>query len=104
MRKGKQKKLKEAGWRVGNVQDFLELSDEEAALVNLKHRLMVLVRETRKNQRITQAALAQLLNSSQSRIAKLESGSADVSLDLIVRALFAMGLSRKEIGRAITSS
>ena len=41
---------------------------------------------------MSQQALARMIASSQSRIAKLESGGSDVSLDLICRALFAMGV------------
>ena len=104
MKKSKQKKLEKAGWKVGGSQEFLGLSDEEAALIAMKQKLMQLVRETRGDQSITQIALAELLNSSQSRVAKLENGSSDISLDLIVRALFAMGVSNKQLGKAITSS
>ena len=104
MKKSKQKNLNKAGWRVGDVQEFLGLSDEENALIQMKQKLMQLVRDTRGDRNITQVALAELLNSSQSRVAKLENGSSDVSLDLIVRALFAMGVSNKELGNAITSS
>lgn len=104
MKKRKQKSLEKAGWRVGDAQGFLKLSDGEAALVALKQRLVQLVREKRGLQEITQASLAELLGSSQSRVAKLENGSSDISLDLIMRALLAMGVSNKEIGKAITSS
>lgn len=104
MKKSKQKKLEKAGWRVGDTRELLGLSDEEAALIAMKQKLTQLVRETRGNQNITQIALAELLNSSQSRVAKLENGSSDVSLDLIVRALFAMGVSSMQLGQAITSS
>lgn len=36
-----------------------------------------------------------------SRVAKIESGDASVSLDLLVRATFASGATRKEMARAI---
>ncbi len=53
---------------------------------------------------MTQHALAKILHSSQSRIAKIENSSPDVSIDLIMRALFAMGVTNKELGKAIISS
>lgn len=102
MKKSKQIKLKKAGWRVGDAKEFLGLSDEEIALIEVKRALIQLVRETREDESMTQDALAKLLNSSQSRMAKLENGSFDVSLDLIVRALFAMGVTSKELGRTIS--
>jgi hypothetical protein len=41
MKVKKQKRLEKAGFKVGTVQDFLRLSDEEMALIELKVRLIV---------------------------------------------------------------
>lgn len=101
MKNSKKNKLIKSGWQVGDVKAFLNLSDEDVALIEIKHRLAKLVREKRGDKKITQVALAELLSSSQSRVAKLEKGSLDVSLDLIVRALFSMGISNKELGKII---
>jgi transcriptional regulator with XRE-family HTH domain len=49
------------------------------------------VRRCRAAQGITQKQLAARLKSSQSRVAKIEAGAADVSLDLLFKALFATG-------------
>jgi len=103
MNDGKRKKLERAGFRVGTVQEFLQLSDEEMALIDLKIRLVVMLKEVRKAEGITQQSLAGLLESSQSRVAKMEAGDPDVSLDLICRALFALGVSRQAIGKMIAS-
>ena len=103
MKKSKKEKLENAGWKVGDTQEFLELSNEEMILISMKQKLMQLVRETRSDKSLTQVNLAEILDSSQSRIAKLENGASDVSLDLIVRALFAMGVSSQELGQVITS-
>ena len=43
-----------------------------------------------KKRNLIQAKLANLLQSSQSRVAKIEAGSSDVSLDLMFRSLFAL--------------
>ena len=95
--------LEKAGFKVGTVQEFLGLSDEEAALIELKIRLIGMLRTVRLSRNVTQHALARLIGSSQSRVAKMEAGAADVSLDLICTALFALGVSRQEIGRIIVS-
>jgi len=100
----KRTKLKKLGYRVTNTQDFLGLSDEEMALIDLKIALIEKLKKTRLLRGITQQQLARLIHSSQSRVAMLERGRPDVSLDLICRALFALGVSRTEIGRTITSS
>jgi len=41
------------------------------------------------------------LKSSQSRIAKLEAADATVSIDLLLRALFALGATPKDVATAI---
>jgi len=50
---------------------------------------------------LTQVQLAKKLNSSQSRIAKMEQGDPTVSLDLLVKALMAMGATKKNIAKLI---
>ena len=44
------------------------------------------------------------MRSSQSRVAKIEAGDASVSLDLIVRALFAAGATQRDLQRAIVQN
>ena len=102
MKKEKRNKLERAGFKVSSVQQFLGLSDEETALIDLKVRLVTKLRAARQSSRIRQQDLATLIASSQSRIAKMEAGAEDVSVDLICRALFALGVSRREIGLAIS--
>lgn len=91
MDKAKRLALERAGFRIGDAEDFLELTDEERRLVELRVRLIKTVRRLRERRRITQHQLAAILKSSQSRIAKIEAGAADVSLDLLFRGLFALG-------------
>jgi DNA-binding XRE family transcriptional regulator len=84
-----------------SAAEFLELSEPEAALVELKLALVAAVRAARRKRRMSQIDLAQRMRSSQSRIAKIEAGDASVSLDLIVRALIAAGASRRDLARAL---
>ncbi|MEO0015386.1 MAG: hypothetical protein RLZZ535_3775 [Cyanobacteriota bacterium] len=100
---GKRKRLEAAGWTVGNTSDFLELTSAETELVELKVQLALLVKELRKNKNLSQNALAKKMGSSQSRIAKIESGDPSVSLDLIVRALLTSGATRQELAQVIMS-
>ncbi len=103
MDKVKQKKLETKGWKIGSAKEFLNLSDEESAYIELKIKLSSNLRKLRVKQNITQIELAKILNSSQSRVAKIEKGDPSVSLDLIIRSLLALGSSQKEIARAISS-
>lgn len=103
MKKAKQARLKAAGWRVGTAKEFLRLSDEESALVDLKLSLARSLRSRRERKGLTQTQLAQLIESSQSRVAKMEAGDRTVSLDLLVRSLLAMGTTKRELARIISA-
>jgi DNA-binding XRE family transcriptional regulator len=97
MDNSKRKRLKAAGWNVGNAGDFLSLKAQEAALVEVKLSLIDAVKKSRQKHRLSQVDLAARIGSSQSRIAKLEAGDPTISLDLITRALIATGASHNEI-------
>lgn len=97
------KRLKAAGWKVGTPKDFLGLSDQEAALVEVKLSLIEALKKSRQKRRLSQIDLAQRMGSSQSRVAKIEAGDSSVSLDLIVRALIAAGTTQQDIRKAFTS-
>ena len=101
MKQSKVKKLKKAGWAVGNAQDFLKLTKEETLFLELKLALSTRLKECRQEQHMTQIELAELLQSSQSRIAKMEAGDPSVSIDLLLRALFQLGTSKKELAKLI---
>jgi ribosome-binding protein aMBF1 (putative translation factor) len=87
----KKRKLEKKGWRVGSVSDFLALSPEENAYVELKVRLSKELRQRRQKLGISQVEVARKLQSSQSRVAKMEAGDPSVSIDLLVRSLLALG-------------
>ena len=100
----KRKKLEEAGWTVGSTADFLGLTPEEAAYINLKLTLAQNLRTERQNNQLTQKDLARLIKSSQSRIAKMESGDPSVSLDLLIRGLFALGKTPQDLSLMLAGS
>lgn len=104
MKKAKLDKLKKAGYRVTDTQDFLGLSDAEAALVELKIALTERLRAVRHEKGISQIELAKRLGSSQSRVAKMEAATSDVSLDLIFKALLALGEDPKKLGKTIAKA
>lgn len=99
----KNARLEAAGWKVGTVDEFLSLSPEESGYVELRLRLSDAVRRMRKKKHLTQAALAERMGSSQSRVAKVESGDESVALDLLIRSLLAMGATRQDLAEAIRS-
>jgi hypothetical protein len=103
MRKTKRVELKKRGWKLGSAEDFLKLTPEEAVYVELKLRLSESLRKRRRGQKLSQTALARLIRSSQSRVAKMETGDPSVSLDLLIRSLLALGASEKDLAKTITS-
>ena len=103
MRKAKSERLRSRGWRFGGVQEFLGLSAEETAYVELRVRLADALRNRRRRKSLTQLALAKLMHSSQSRVAKMEGGNPTVSLDLLIRSLLILGASNRDLARAISS-
>ena len=90
-----------SGWAEGSVQDLLGLSDDEAAIVEIRVRLAETVREKRRAGRITQQQLAERMQSTQPRVARLE--RADASIEMLIRALFALGADRREIGKLLAA-
>ncbi len=100
--KAKKAKLEKKGWKLGSADEFLGLSAEEAAYVEMKLALSEKLREKRVRKRLSQAEFARIIHSSQSRIAKMEAGDPTVSIDLLVKSLLALGVSKKELGRSIS--
>src|SRR5436309_15175677 len=101
MKKGKREKLKAAGWAVGSVQEFLGLSDADAALIEMKLALSRTLRDRRQRRGVSQVELAKRLRSSQSRVAKMEAGGRSVSMDLLVSSLLVFGASSADPPKAI---
>ena len=101
MRAETKRKLEAKGWNVGTAAEFLDLTLEESAFIELKLQLARAVREQRQQLNLTQTQLAQRIESSQSRVAKIEAGDPSIALDLVFRALFALGLSKRDLAKII---
>lgn len=102
MRAEKRKHLEAKGWKVGTPKELLDLSDEEAAFIDLRLKLAEGLRARRSAKGMTQTDLAKAVQSSQSRVAKMEAGDPTVSLDLLVKSLLALGASNRELARIIS--
>jgi len=103
MRKQKKKRLAAKGWKIGTVKEFLGLANEESAYIELKIKLAAGLRQRRQQKGLSQLDLAATLQSSQSRVAKMEAGDPSVSLDLLVRSLLTLGASDRELSQIITT-
>jgi DNA-binding XRE family transcriptional regulator len=96
----KVKTVEELGWKDGSVAEFLGLTPEESALIEIKLALSKHLRQ-RREQSMTQTQLAERIKSSQSRIAKAETGHSSVSIELLMRAILATGATPHEIGEVL---
>lgn len=103
MKQNKQQKLEQNGWRIGTASEFLGLSDEESAYIEMKLSLSDILRNEREKQKLSQSQLANLISSSQSRVAKMESADSSVSIDLLVKSLLALGVARKKVAQALAA-
>ena len=103
MNKSKRERLESKGWKFGSAAEFVGLSPEEGAFLDIKVNLVISLRRMRGQHGWTQVQVARRIGSSQSRVAKMEAGDRLVSIDLLVRTLLALGATRKELGRIIGS-
>jgi DNA-binding XRE family transcriptional regulator len=99
----KKERLESQGWRVGTVAEFLELTPEENALIEIKLALSRSLK-ARRQKVMTQTELANKIHSSQPRIAKAENGDGSVSIELLIRAMLATGATIQEIGKTIAEA
>jgi len=100
MKAEKRRRLEAAGWKQTTIQEFLNLSEADVQYIEMKLALSRLLRLVRERRRLTQTKAAALLKTSQSRFARMEAGDPSVSLDLLVRGLFALGASPRDLLKA----
>ena len=101
MNEAERRRLEARGWKVGDIDEFLALTPEEVAVIDLKIVLAEFLREQRLRAGFTQAELARRIGSSQPRVAKMEGFDHEVTIDLLIRALFACGVSVRGVGKLI---
>ncbi len=100
MKAEKKRRLAAVGWNETTVREFLNLSQADVQYIETKLALSRLLRLMRERRHLTQTGAAALLKTSQSRLARMEAGDPSVSLDLLVRGLFALGVSWSDMVQA----
>ncbi len=101
MDKNKQKELEAAGWKLGTVAEFLDLSREETDYIELKLSLSKNLQKRRRSLKMTQKDFARMIKSSQSRVAKMEAGDPSVSIDLLVKSLLTLKARKQSLLRLL---
>jgi hypothetical protein len=97
----KRQRLEEAGWAVGSAADFLRRSRADEAIIEIRVALSAALRDRCRLLGLPQVALAERLGSSRSRVAKMATAEPSISLDLLVRALLTIGVTRRGLSRAV---
>lgn len=97
-------KALEKGWVEGSAGELLGLSRADMAMVEAKVALTKALRDRRTSLGMTQATLAQATGTSQSRMARIEACDPSVSIELVLRALFASGLDGSGVGAVLAQS
>ncbi len=92
-------RIEAMGGRVTTVEEWLHLTPEEVAIIDMKIRLGEELKAQRKTKRLSQEKAAKLLKTSQGRVSKMEKGQA--SLEQLVGSVLALGGSRRRLARAI---
>ena len=103
MKRANRARLETAGWKTGSAKDFPGLSEEDATFSELKLALARSLRTRRERRKMTQKELATLVESSQSRVAKMEAGDGSVSVDLFGRSRLAIGTTKRQLARNVAT-
>ena len=94
-------KLEAAGWTVGTPKDFLNLTTDEEIFIDMKVALAATLRKRRLYLHMSQVAAAKRLQSSQSRVAKMELADKTVTVDLLIRSILRLGGTREMVAAAL---
>jgi hypothetical protein len=92
----------ERGWHAGDIDEFLQLTEAQVCLIDIRVALADKICDLRNERlRLTQTELARVIGSSQSRVAAMETPAAGVSLDLLIKSILGLGVDRAELARVI---
>lgn len=100
----KRKRLEKAGFKFGTVGELFDLHKVDEEMIELRVALAGTIRRLRQRSELSQARVAELLDSGQARVSKIESADPSVSLDLMFRAALTLGSTREGLAKVISSS
>ena len=94
-------RLEESAWLTGNVSEFLQLTPEQYEMIDIRVALAGELERFRIKSDWTQEKVATRLGTSRSRVAMMESADSSVSVDLLMKSLLVLGVSRRQVGRLV---
>ena len=97
MDKAKKVKLEKAGIVVTDASEWLGLSKEEEALVEIRVNLAREVERLRRENGLTQKALAEQIGTKQPAVARMVSNPSSTTIDSLMKALLSLGSTPRKI-------
>jgi hypothetical protein len=94
-------RLEGSEWVQGGIAEFLCLTFEQATMVDMRVALAERLVDLRAAHGWSQVDLAIRLGTSRSRVTRMELPDATLSLDLFVKSLLVLEVTRQEIGAVI---
>lgn len=84
-------------WKEMNINELAKSLGVNAAEVREKQKIIQLIVKARKEQKLSQAALAKKIKLTQGRIAQIESGvgTSKITFDVLLNILVALGFDFK---------
>ena len=100
----KQARLEAKGWKFGDAAEFLGLSPEEQAIIDMRLALAQNLRDERISQGIQQAELAIKVKTTQNRVSLMENGDKSISLDKLFAANIALGVQPIDLLQRVSAT
>lgn len=95
------KRRNRKSWVETSVKELFDLSDEDLVIVEFRSALALELQKARRDKRLTQGEVAERIGTSQAQVSKMEGGVAQVTLDRMIKALTALGVTRAAIVKAL---
>ena len=97
----KRKQLLAAGYQITDSAEWLGLTPQEQAIVNMRVNFALEIERVRKASNITQLELAEKIGTRQSGVARMLNNPASATIDSLIKTLLALGASPKRIAALI---
>ena len=97
----KRKRLEAAGYQITDSAEWLGLTPQEQAIVNMRVNFALEIERVRKASNITQQELADKIGTRQSGVARMLNNPTTATIDSLIKTLLALGASPKRIAALI---
>jgi len=98
----KRARLEAKGYKLMDYAEFLGLSPEEQAIIEMRRALARILRDQRLAQGIPQSTVAAKVRTTQRRVSLMESADNSISLDKLFAANFALGVQPSELLKRVS--